>query len=120
MKIRELLEARDYDPVVDSGMSDWDYADSLRRGPGTRSSGSPRSSHWDDLEFGNPVRSRKEKGTITGPDGKEHEYNKIVFVPIVDPSRDVAQVRKDPGFIADKYNSDEKRYYLYFYDPKLG
>lgn len=31
MKIRELLEARDYDPVVDSGMSDWDYADSGRR-----------------------------------------------------------------------------------------
>lgn len=120
MKIRELLEARDYDPVVDSGMSDWDYADSLRGGPGTRSSGSPRSSHWDDLEFGKSILHRKEKGTITGPDGKEHEYNKIVFVPIVDPSRDVAQVRKDPGFITDKYNSDEKRYYLYFYDPKLG
>ena len=120
MKIRELLEARDYDPVVDSGMSDWDYADSHRRGPGTRSAGFPRSSHHDDLEFGNPVRSKKEKGIITGDDGEEHEYNKIVFVPIVDPSRGVDQVRKDPGFITYKYNSNEKRYYLYFYDPKLG
>lgn len=120
MKIRELLEARDYDPVVDSGMSDWDYADSLRGGPGTRSSGFPRSSRYDDLEFGNSILYRKEKGTITGPDGKEHEYNKIAFVPIVDPSREVSQVRKEPGFITDKYNSDEKRYYLYFYDPKLG
>ena len=115
MKIRELLEGKDfYDPVVDSGISDWDYADQRR---GRRGRSEPDD---DDLDFGNPVRYRKEKGTITGPDGKEHEYNKIAFVPIVDPGRDIAQVRREPGFITDKYNSDEKRYYLYFYDPNLG
>ena len=46
MKIRELLEGKDfYDPVVDSGISDWDYADQRR---GRRGRSEPDD---DDLDF---------------------------------------------------------------------
>jgi hypothetical protein len=109
MKIRELLEGRDYsDPVRDSGMSDWDYADQQmprRRG---------RSEPDDDFSYHSTskVKWKNEPGEIYGK-----SYNTVAIVDELDlENRAWLQSLKSMP-IVDVANRDGKTY-VYYMDSK--
>ena len=109
MKIRELLEGRDYsDPVIDSGMSDRDYADKpvlpTRRGRDPDDDSSYHST--------SKVKWKNELGEIYGK-----PYNTVAIVDELDlENRAWLQSLKSMP-IVDVANRDGKTY-VYYMDSK--
>lgn len=107
MKIRELLEGRDpYDPVVDSGISDIDYAN---RPVLPRRLGRSRD-YDDDYVSTSKIKWKYEDGEIFGK-----PYNKIATVDELDYDNR-AWLSSLTGYVAAA-NRDGKTY-VYYMDDK--
>jgi hypothetical protein len=109
MKIRELLEGKDpYDPVIDSGISDIDYAD--RPVLPTRR-GSDRS-YDDDYVSTSKVKWKHEDGEIYGK-----PYNTIAIIDELDLDSKAWLFSLKSMQYVSAANHDGKTY-VYYIDDK--